>query len=243
VGAMLMLVVLLLPGLWFMLRSAHRQREARLHRQIDVLRDERRRAAARLHEGAVQDLAAATLVIVGLAGRAQRGSDPTLGADLRDVADHVRQAALDQRTLLAGLYPAELAESALESQLDEAAVPARAAGVAVELFLADDALAALTLGDEELVRRVGEEMLRNVARHARATRARVSLVLDHDHVVLEVDDDGIGFDPGVLSDPEFGHLGTRGLGDLAREAGARLALRTAPGSGTAWRLVVSASAD
>jgi nitrate/nitrite-specific signal transduction histidine kinase len=57
-------------------------------------------------------------------------------------------------------------------------------------------------------------------------------------VVLEVADDGPGFDPAVLRAPRDGHVGTRVLADLATELGADLDLATAPGAGTRWRLTV-----
>ena len=55
-------------------------------------------------------------------------------------------------------------------------------------------------------------------------------------VVLEVRDDGAGFD--AHQPPQQGHLGLRGLSDLVREAGGRLDVTSAPGEGTQVRLEV-----
>jgi signal transduction histidine kinase len=56
-------------------------------------------------------------------------------------------------------------------------------------------------------------------------------------VVLEVADDGRGFDVGaVLADPEPGHLGTQLIADVASVPGALLRVASAPGAGTRWRL-------
>jgi hypothetical protein len=57
--------------------------------------------------------------------------------------------------------------------------------------------------------------------------------------VLEVSDDGVGFEPAhVRANPAHGHFGLRVLGDLAREAGADLRVASAPGQGTRWYLRV-----
>jgi nitrate/nitrite-specific signal transduction histidine kinase len=62
----------------------------------------------------------------------------------------------------------------------------------------------------------------------------------HDQAtVLEISDDGTGFDPApVLLNPQDGHFGLRILTDVAANAGARLLLATAPGAGCSWRLEV-----
>lgn len=236
--AMLALALVLLPVLWIVLRRAQRRREERLERRLDALRDERRRVAGQLHDGAVQDLAAATLVMVGLAGRAQRAGDPTLGDDLRGVADRVRQAARDQRELLGDLYPMELTGTGLGRALELSADAARAAGIDVRVDVDGQAVTALGPREQEMIRRVAEELLRNIAKHSDANAAAATLRRDRDCIVLQIADNGIGFDPGRLTDPKVGHLGTRVVGDLAREAGAELLLRTGDGAGTVWRLTI-----
>jgi signal transduction histidine kinase len=57
-------------------------------------------------------------------------------------------------------------------------------------------------------------------------------------VVLDVLDDGPGFDPAVLDEPAEGHFGLRVLADLASDAGATLQVASAPGAGTHWRLAI-----
>jgi signal transduction histidine kinase len=67
----------------------------------------------------------------------------------------------------------------------------------------------------------------------------VRLFRDGQSTVLEIYDDGAGFDPApVLDNPEDGHFGLRILTDLAVNAGAELLLATAPGTGCRWRLEV-----
>ncbi|MEY2847815.1 MAG: hypothetical protein RI885_480 [Actinomycetota bacterium] len=237
-AAMVILVLLLVPATWALLHRSHRRREGLLRRGVESARLERERVAGRLHDGAVQDIAAATLEMDGLVERARQAGDPGLGMRLRAVAERVRQAAKEQRGLLEDLYPPELTESALLRMIDDAAEPARAAGVSVEVTVAERAAEAIASGEQEVVRRLLEEVMRNAARHSSATTARVTVGIENHQVALEIADDGAGFDPGLLDDPASGHLGTRVVADLARDAGAELVLRTAPGAGTSWRLTL-----
>jgi signal transduction histidine kinase len=87
-------------------------------------------------------------------------------------------------------------------------------------------------GDEraEILFRMAEEALRNIERHAMATRAAVALrTIDASQLQLRIEDDGIGFDPAI---PRQGHFGLVGLHEQAHLIGARLAIDSAPGRGT-----------
>ena len=86
----------------------------------------------------------------------------------------------------------------------------------------------------------GAVVVTNAARHAGPAQVPVRLSSDGPQIVLDIVDDGVGFDIGaVVADPAAGHFGLRLLGDLATEAGARLDVASAPGRGTHWRLVLT----
>jgi signal transduction histidine kinase len=90
---------------------------------------------------------------------------------------------------------------------------------------------AARVGDEraETLFRMAEEALRNIERHAMASRVTVTLtVKDEAHLRLQIDDDGIGFDTG-LSRP--GHYGLVGLREQAQLIDAELHIRSAPNEG------------
>jgi signal transduction histidine kinase len=108
-----------------------------------------------------------------------------------------------------------------------------------------DADVAARLGEEDqrLVYRVAHECLLNCMRHAGAARVAVTLTSADDTVLLEVADDGVGFDPAaVLGRPAEGHFGLRVLADVARDGGADLRVASAPGRGTRWQLRVRSGA-
>jgi len=111
--------------------------------------------------------------------------------------------------------------------------------VAVSVDVADARTLNLSSDDERLVFRIAHECLLNIASHSAATNVLVRLRRDDDNVILDVVDDGVGFDPeAVIASPASGHLGLQVMIDVANEADATLAVSSAPGAGTSWRLRV-----
>jgi two-component system, NarL family, sensor kinase len=241
--SLLMLVVLLLPVLWRLLdrlKQAQGQREAMLVHAVDASVEERRRIAGALHDGVVQDLAAASFTISGAAQRASAQGQVGLAQDLRGAGTSVRTSIGGLRSLLVDIYPPSLATAGLEAALTDLAASLRARDITVDLVLAP----ALSLepDEERLVFRVAQECLNNVVRHARATNVHVVLQQNDDEVILQITDDGAGFDAAhVLSHPREGHFGLRVLSDVAGGAGADLELSSTLGAGTGWRLRIPRS--
>ena len=241
VSSLLLFAALLLPLVWQLLtrlRSAQRQRERLLERAVEASDDERRRIAGTLHDGVVQELAATSFAVSGSAGRASNSGQAGLAEDLDAAAATLRDSIGGLRTLLVDIYPETLETAGILDALRDLATPLRARGIDLELDLpARDP----QLGPEgdRLLFRVAHECLLNVRSHASASHVSVRLEPGAEAVVLEVADDGTGFDPdAVLHRPEPGHFGVRVLGDIASDAGAELALETAPGAGCRWRLTV-----
>ncbi len=161
--------------------------------------------------------------------------DPNSLAEELARAEEVAQAGLNEaRSAIAqmrshsardtGLGPALL--KAIERFKDRT-------GLAVELVIDGDAA---RFGDDraDVVFRMTEEALRNIERHAAASRVRLSLkIADGTDLVLSIEDDGVGFDPAV-SRP--GHFGLVGLREQAQLIGADLAIASAPDRGTSVRI-------
>jgi len=108
-------------------------------------------------------------------------------------------------------------------------------GLNVE-FAADGAAA--RFGDEraEVIFRMTEEALRNIERHAAASKVRVTLgSSDAAQLELQIEDDGVGFD---AASPKPGHFGLTGLREQAHLIGAVLRITSAPNRGTMVRLTL-----
>ncbi len=239
-SSILLLVVLLIPVLWRLLdrlKRAQGQREALLQRSVDASTEERKRIAGALHDGVVQDLVATSFRVTGSAQRAETVGQPALAQELRGAAGTVRTSIGGLRSLLVDIYPPNLAAAGLTPALEDLVSSVRSRGIAVTLDLPADT--GLDPAGERLVFRVAQECLGNVVRHSQASSVVVRLSHEGGYAVLEIADDGVGFDAAqALENPPEGHFGLRVLGDVAGEAGADLWLASAPGEGTQWRLRV-----
>lgn len=210
------------------LRRSQEEREALLVRALEASADERRRIAADLHDGVVQDLAG---ISYSLSAAAQTDGSPATRETLSAAAADTRDAMRRLRSLLVEIHPPNLKASGLEAAVNDLLAPLRARGIETEVAV--DADGALTDEGERLLYRTAAEALRNVERHAQARSVRVSVRATGDGVRLEVTDDGVGFGPEQRSRRrDAGHVGLSLLEELAEGAGGSLTVRSAPGAGT-----------
>ena len=234
-GSLLLLWLVQVPLAWRLGRRLQRtqaEREALLVRAVEASDDERRRIAADLHDGPVQDLAG---ISYSLSAAAQTASSAATRSTLEQAAAGTRDAMRRLRSLLVEIHPPNLRASGLEAALADLLAPLQARGVETELRV--DAPLGLDEEAERIVYRAAAEALRNVARHAGANRIAVSVERDEIRVRLVVADDGAGFRPEDRERRrEEGHVGLSLLEELAARAGGRLDVRSAPGEGTTFEL-------
>jgi two-component system, NarL family, sensor kinase len=215
------------------LRRGQREREELLRHAVSASEDERRRLAADLHDGAVQDLVAISYTLGGVQGQI---ADPEVAEVLDGSGRQVRTVIRRLRTLLVELYPDDLHRQGLQAALSDLLAGMQGRGLATSLTV--DAPVDPDRGRSALLFRAAQEALRNVAPHAHAGRVDVHLGLAGDDWRLDVVDDGVGFGP---ADEDRSHFGLRLLADRAREAGGELEIQSTPGRGTRVRLTVPAS--
>ncbi len=236
------LLVLMLPVLWRLLdrlRRGQEQREHLLQKALDASDAERRRIAATLHDGVVQELAATSFAVSGAAATARADGRDDLADTLDEAATAVRTGIGGLRSLLVDIYPPTLAETGLVPALRDLADGLQTRDIVVRTVLPDPADLTLDRETERLVFQVAQECLRNAARHAQAAEVTLTLATRPDGVTLDVADDGLGFDvAAALAHPEEGHFGLRLLADAAERHGAALRVASADDRGTLWRLEV-----
>ncbi len=188
--------------------------------------EERRRLALALHDGAGQVLAAITLHL-GLLGKAM--PDRALAArvdgvmaltrsvieDLRGLSHDLRPAALDRQGLLAALR--ELARStslpglSIEVVIEPPELPPPSPDVAIGLF------------------RIAQAAVANLVAHGQARRATIFVRQLPGSLLLEIVDDGKGFDP---ASARPGGIGLIGMRERATWLGGAFRVESAPGQGT-----------
>jgi signal transduction histidine kinase len=242
-AGLVVLVLFQVPLAWSMarrLQRGHRQRERLLAAAVEASSQERRRIAADLHDGAVQDLAGVAFGLAPLADEAARRGDHREASALRDAIARLRQGVRELRTLLVEIHPPSLESAGLEAALNDLLSPLEAGGVATALHV-DERATAGSSGDA-LVYRVAREAVRNVQAHAAATSTRVELTRPTPGTTrLMVKDNGRGFAADEREGRAAnGHVGLTLVESLVREAGGRLEVRSQPGRGTTVEMEVPA---
>ncbi|MGY1740190.1 MULTISPECIES: sensor histidine kinase [unclassified Blastococcus] len=216
------------------LRRLQRERSRMARRTAEAVEEQRRQMARDLHDGVVQDLIGATLLVSAGTGPLRAAGRPDAAEDLRAAEASIRTSVRSLRSLLIDLYPANLRSSGLRAALLDLIDPVRARGVRVHLDLPDDP----ELPDhlEAALYRTAREAVRNAVRDGHAGEIWVTVRLADEEVSLAVRDDGDGFDP--AAPVAEGHLGLRGLADEAEVLGGVLEVTSAIGRGTELRLVL-----
>ena len=243
-SSLAVIVILLAPLVWALLartRRARAQQEILSRRALDASQEERRQIAASLHDGVVQQLAAASFAVAGQAERANADHDPALAADLRQSADTIRGGMAGLRSLLVDIYPPNLSSSGLAAALRDAVSTIASRGPGVELAIDDIVADSLPIETQQAVYRVAQEGLRNALRHSGGSHVSLRFIaVDDATAALEITDDGTGFDARTaLAKGPQGHFGLRLMRDVAEQCSGWLAVASAPGQGTRVRMEVT----
>ena len=199
--------------------------------QMSVL-EERHRIGMDLHDGAIQSLYGLGLLIEDASAKVD--TDPQgAKSQLGRAVDRLNAAIADLRSYVLGLRPIRGSDRPLSESLPNLAQQIEInALLDVDVRIDAAADASLSQRAREAVFYVAADALGNVARHARARHVKMRLRGEEGAVVLEISDDGVGFQ----TDGAVGGLGLRNMRERAFNVGARLEVDSRPGSGT--RLVL-----
>ena len=243
IGGLVVLLLFQVPLAWSMarrLQRGHRERERLLASAIEASTQERKRIAADLHDGVVQDLAGVAFGLAPLAEDADRRGATEEASALRGATACLRQGIRELRTLLVEIYPPNLESAGLEEALNDLLGPLDADGVVTELRVDDGRPLGPDL--DALIYRVANEAIRNVRAHAGASAVQVSVTRpEADAVRLRVEDNGRGFSNIAREErAAAGHVGLTLVEHLVREAGGTLRIESAVGDGTTVELRIPA---
>jgi NarL family two-component system sensor histidine kinase LiaS len=147
-----------------------------------------------------------------------------------------KQAGAELTTLIRELRPPSLESKSLADALrDFAAEWSRQNGIATDLKV--DGVSSIALPEAETLFRVAQEALANVARHSQASRVNAELANQSSDVILTIQDNGVGFDPGQV---EKG-VGLDSMRERLEAIGGRLDISSQTSSGTKITAVVRRS--
>ncbi|HXT35834.1 MAG TPA: sensor histidine kinase [Chloroflexota bacterium] len=223
------------------LRVQDQLRVAAVHIEQLTLLTERQRLARELHDTLAQGLAGVLMQLQAANARLTNGRYERAGDAIQQAMVDVRAALTESRYAIDDLRIAETEGPALIQAVHEAIKHfTTATGIACGADL--EALISLSGPPADHILRAVREGLTNVARHARTGQAWVRAERREATVVIEIGDDGVGFDPETIIG-QAGHYGLLGLRERARLAGGRLDLMSAPGAGTIIRFSVPRFGD
>ena len=207
---------------------------ARLYQEIHRLAvlEDRERIAMELHDGVIQALFA---VGMGLQGTALMSRDEELERRLESAVAEIDRVIRDLRNYIFGLRPGILADRQLDEALRHLGEEFQQKSGVVTVVDVDPAVASELTAVAADVLQLAREALSNVGRHAEASTCRVSLYRRDHQAVLEVDDDGRGFDPETNRRGD----GLANVESRTRELGGSVSIESAPGKGTTIRVALS----
>jgi two-component system NarL family sensor kinase len=238
VGSMVLfgLVLARLNGLAGEVSAQAAARKRLLDRTVQAREEERIRLAAELHDGPIQRLTGAAYT-ADLSRRRLARADLDGGQQLLDsLEDDIRGEVAALRRVMVELRPPALDEWGLPAALSDYAKSfEEQTGIACSVHA--DLPGRLARAQETVLYRVAQEALTNVAKHAKAHRAWVTLQISQGQVRLQVGDDGTGFATTHPADPIGDHLGLNhfGLASMRQQlemAGGSWHVHSRPGQGT-----------
>lgn len=203
-------------------------------RIVHAQESERRRIERNIHDGVQQELVALIAKLRLARNQLDRQPDAA-GPTLAALQEEAQAALEDLRNLAQGIHPAVLSDKGLVPAIE---ARARAAPTSVVVH-AEPAVRQMRFGDDDegAAYFVACEALANALKHARADTVEIRLTHDGEWLMLEIQDDGAGFEP--LDTPR---RGLANLEDRVAALGGHLGLESELNRGTTVRCELRAPA-
>jgi signal transduction histidine kinase len=194
---------------------------------------ERQRIAQILHDDLQQIISGARFTLVGLRDTASKAGQQSI---LEKTDDYLEKAHQIMRALCLDLHPPVLHEVGVGAALHWLKGDMQEKfGLTVEVTV-DKSVEPTTANVRSFVFQSARELLFNVAKHARVKSAQVRLErLDADWMMIEVKDQGVGFDPERVKPNSYGLFSIRERVDYV---GGQMKIVSAPGKGASIRLTL-----
>jgi len=214
-------------------QEQRRHVEALLHEISLAQENERRRVAIQIHDGVAQWMVGACYGIKALSTLISESRLAELEAELAKIEHTLQRSVTELRRTIANLRPLPLEEVGLTEAIRHAAAQLSEAGITAHIEV-DEELPELSFAEETTTYWIVQEILTNIRNHSRATEVWLRLRSQNGSLLLEVSDNGQGFDPDeVMSNTiTLEHMGLTGMQERARLLGGQLTIRSKPGEGT-----------
>jgi signal transduction histidine kinase len=197
-------------------------------RQLAVV-EERNRLARDLHDSVTQSIYSLTLLAEAGQRMIQAGDTAVIQQNQERLGAIAQQALQEMRLLVYELRPLDLTQTGLVAAIEHRLeVVERRAGVDVNLSILG--AVCLPAAVEEALYRIVQEALNNALKHAQATAVSVTIQAMPDTIMLEIQDNGRGFET-VLAE-RMGGLGLISMRERAQKLHGRFAITSTLGNGT-----------
>ena len=214
---------------------AERKRAEKRLREVEET--ERHAISRELHDRIGQELSTLGLILGSLGAKLPQESLPAVHKQLQDMQGLLKSMVGNVRDVMAELRPPVLDDYGLLAALRQLVTEfAKRSGIAAELS-GVELQPRLPSIVETAMYRISQEALNNIAKHAQAKKVAISLYAASDRVVLDIADDGIGFDANATP-PDQQHWGLITMRERAEAVGVVFHLESATGAGT--RIVLEA---
>lgn len=198
--------------------------------RLQTIREEERTDIAReLHDELGQALTALKMDVAALISHLPARSK-TLRERAQNISEQIDATIKTVRRMASQLRPGMLDDLGLAPSMEWYAQEFQTrTGIAVETNVVEEELA-LNHAQATALYRIFQETLTNVARHAHATRVHAKLAIEREQLVMEIADNGRGFDAQEVRGKRS--LGLLGMRERAEMVQGTLEIRGAPGKGT-----------
>lgn len=203
-----------------------KEQETRINAVFQAQEEERRRIAKELHDGIGQTIGAIKLNYQGLA---QRIDNPELLPEFQKVEKMLNNAGAEVRSISHQMIPKELEQFGLVAAV-EGMLNLHFESSPLNVQFEHSGFAERIGQQIELVLfRVLQELISNIIKHSQAKQVSVQLLKLQSHVVLNVSDDGVGFD---VESKEKNGIGLLNMASRIDAIKGHLRFESAPGNGT-----------
>ena len=205
------------------------------HRLVNVQEEERRHLSAELHDEVGANLATMKLNLRRIGSMLPAPDPRRLEHALAETGELLAETISSIRYYCADLRPAVLDYSGLTPALEELVQRFGRRSDIHAVFRPQGMEERLAPQTESMLFRIAQEALTNCAKHSNASAVEVAISRKARTVVLEVSDDGAGFDPAQLGAHQVG-MGLLTMRERAAMMGGRLSVISSPGRGTRIRV-------
>ena len=215
-------------------KKAQEHTQSLTQRLLQMQENERQRISRDLHDNVAQDLSSMILQLETLfddlphAGKELAGRSKALTGILLEAISSVRNIAY-------GLTPPALDQLGLVRALENHCLDScERVGIAVDFHATGIEEADLEFDTEINIYRMVQEAIRNIVKHAEASKVKVKLIESHPYILIRVEDNGQGFDieRRISESAREKRMGLQSMKERARLTGGSMEMQSLPGVGT-----------